>query len=247
MVFLFSAGERFGKMKTSRVVGVFYLPIKQPLLVERPRPSTRLRQTTDSGFLIRGIMKTCSDCKKTKDLREFRRDKRSKDGHYLYCRECAKVRDRKYYEGHKDQAKKYYQENKEKLNNRSLLYRILHPDYNKKWRDANPDYSIRYRETTKARVKRWITKNPKKFLEKLERRYAREKNAVGNITAKEWRELKKRHNYTCLCCKRKEPEIKLTLDHVIPLSKGGTNTIDNAQPLCDTCNKRKGNKMIDYR
>jgi len=43
----------------------------------------------------------------------------------------------------------------------------------------------------------------------------------NSFTAQEWAELKRRYNYTCLRCGRREPEIKLTADHVVPISKGG--------------------------
>lgn len=48
----------------------------------------------------------------------------------------------------------------------------------------------------------------------------------------------------CLKC---GSEINLQIDHVIPVAMGGNNDINNYQPLCKTCNIRKGTKIIDYR
>lgn len=47
----------------------------------------------------------------------------------------------------------------------------------------------------------------------------------------------------CLNCKSE----KITLDHVVPLARGGTNHITNFQPLCRSCNGSKRLKVIDFR
>ncbi len=69
----------------------------------------------------------------------------------------------------------------------------------------------------------------------------------GKIKSNAWNIIKEFYDYCCLCCGKQEPEIKLTKDHVIPLCKGGPNDIYNIQPLCESCNNVKSNKITDYR
>ena len=56
-----------------------------------------------------------------------------------------------------------------------------------------------------------------------------------------------RDRYRCQYCGRTGPELKpreaLTRDHLIPLSRGGSNEWTNVVTACSTCNTRKANRM----
>ncbi|MBD2462457.1 HNH endonuclease [Oscillatoria sp. FACHB-1407] len=55
------------------------------------------------------------------------------------------------------------------------------------------------------------------------------------------REVFRRDNHTCQYCGSTK---HLTLDHVIPRSKGGTHTWDNVVAACATCNSLKGDRLL---
>ena len=194
--------------------------------------------------------KVCSSCERTKCLGFFHRFILSRDGYRSKCKECRKgewlndenrAKKKELYWRDHEATRKYqrnwYQQNFERAReHRRKSY--------KKNIEAQRAYNAEYSrsERGKQRTKRYYEQHP----EKNQNRRALEMQA-GEYTAREWQQLKKRHNYTCLSCGKREPEIKLTADHVIPLSRGGSNTIDNIQPLCITCNKQKATKKTDYR
>lgn len=57
-------------------------------------------------------------------------------------------------------------------------------------------------------------------------------------------ELKKEWNYQCAYCGVKENGKKLTIDHIIPLTKGGTDDWFNLIPACRSCNLSKNHKPV---
>lgn len=65
------------------------------------------------------------------------------------------------------------------------------------------------------------------------------------IREEDWNKYCQKENGRCYCCgKSNRP---LTKDHVIPLSLGGEDIIENIQPLCSECNIRKGASILDFR
>jgi hypothetical protein len=56
-------------------------------------------------------------------------------------------------------------------------------------------------------------------------------------------EIFARDGNRCLCCGTDE---QLSLDHIVPLSKGGTNDESNLQTLCRRCNSAKGDAIKSY-
>ncbi len=170
---------------------------------------------------------------------------------------------RKYREEHKEQLQEYfknrYKADQKRLYAQNHAYRLAHYE---QWREYDKNYRQQRKDHYKAMKSAYYNKNKDNMLLKStlyrrlnphvasaihSRRRARLVNSKGNFTSKEWKSLKAFYGNICLCCKKKEPDVKLTADHVIPLSRGGTNDISNIQPLCGSCNSRKYTDTTDYR
>lgn len=206
-------------------------------------------------------MKQCTKCKEWKEVSQFYK---LKDGKiYPSCKTCENQRckkwsqknheydlnrKRKYHAEHKEEERikrsKCYQENREKKLAETKKWRLSNLEYNraraKAWNQENHERYL-------GNVKKWRNEHLEQVRSHCRDRRARTKGSGGNITVQEWQDLKKKYDFTCLRCKRREPEIKLTLDHVMPLSRGGKHVIENAQCLCKSCNSIKAIKNIDYR
>lgn len=98
------------------------------------------------------------------------------------------------------------------------------------------EWNRRNRERVNARQREWARLNPERARIRLQRRRARERGAEGTWTVDEWNELVDRYDGRCAYCGCSEP---LTVDHRVPLARGGSNFISNILPACSRCNKRK--------
>jgi len=204
--------------------------------------------------------KKCCKCKDIKNVNEFGKNSSMRDGLQRQCKSCCKENGKKWYEKNKKlgcaNARDWYLKNKEIAiqNNKSWRERNKQKsaEYSHKWRENNPQKMGESRRSWQKNNPEksavigmiWRRKNPGKCIEYNHKRRARVFAGGGSFTSQEWEDLKTKFNNTCLCCGIME---KLTADHVIPVSKGGSSNIDNIQPLCKTCNSSKGVRIIDYR
>ena len=126
-----------------------------------------------------------------------------------------------------------------------------------KWRERyaqNPEYyrerSRRYdaenREKRAASQKIWKAANPERVKVHRDASRAKRKAAAGRYTADDVSRILQMQKGRCGYC-RTPIKDGYEVDHIIALSKGGTNEASNIQLLCRPCNRRKYTKdPIDY-
>jgi len=199
------------------------------------------------------MLKMCSVCGKEFDA--YRSGKLCSDA----CRkekEHQRGKDRAQTKEFKEKQLQYRKEHRSELAARQRTYRKLNQD---SIRIKSRQRYAENPEPAKLQAKEWARKNKKRKIangkawvkanhdrvraSQHKHRSAKKFNG-GSYTVSEWESLCKKYNYRCLDCGKKR---KLTADHVIPISKGGTSNIDNIQPLCGPCNSSKGTKTTDFR
>jgi 5-methylcytosine-specific restriction endonuclease McrA len=178
--------------------------------------------------------KICTKCKKEKTLDEFGKEKRVISGLQTQCKACAYI-----------QRRQWCEKNIER-------YRHLQ----KQWQEMNPEkvaakkkkYLSKEENKVKNAIyqKRWKSENKEKHAGHENKRRVLLAGSGGNHTNEEWVQLKKSCGNKCVSCGRSEVDVLLTRDHIIPVFYGGSNNIDNIQPLCQSCNSSKSTKTINF-
>lgn len=167
---------------------------------------------------------------------ELRRYKREAERRYRLANpEKYRARDRarnqtpERHEYTKEYNRRYYEENAERIRATVAAYR-----------DGNPD-------KVKAVKDRWYAADPDRGVRLAQRRRARKKQAfVQDISRSE---ICERDGWICGICGEPVPEVAYpdplspSIDHIIPLDKGGLHEPKNVQLAHLRCNLRKGTKV----
>lgn len=90
-----------------------------------------------------------------------------------------------------------------------------------------------------AKMREWRRDNPARVSNHRVARRNRE--AAGALSESDWARALRAAQGRCAYC---GCQTALTMDHVVPLSRGGTHTIGNVVPACGPCNYRKGRRFI---
>ena len=143
-------------------------------------------------------------------------------------------------ESRKQQAK-WREKNRNRLNAAVAAWALLNKD---RIRENNAARYQRDKERICARNEAYRRANPEASRARVHKRRTLKTKAGGAYTAAEWFTLCFAVGFKCLCCG--ETKI-LEPDHVVPVSRGGSSWLHNIQPLCESCNTKKNNKIIDFR
>lgn len=192
-------------------------------------------------------LKVCCTCKRELLFNEFNKNKSCIDGLSRMCRSCTKQNGRKYYQDNrehmKERTRKWRKENPEKMKEYRLNNLDYFIDYNQKYRQDHKDYFKQYH---KEHDKEYLNSERGRLVFKRtqHRRRAIEKSAKGSHTVDELQSMLVFFENKCAYT-GETLEQDYHLDHVVPLSKNGTNYIWNIVPSNKSPNCSKGDRDME--
>lgn len=183
----------------------------------------------------------CPKCGALKPLGEFGKDRQKKDGLTSRCKPCRREEHRAYLEqpGAKENARaraaRFYAANRDAVLERTGARQRANPE-------ANREYKRRYRLKSPQVDKQYRIEHLEDWAERSRRRRAMLRGAtIGDV------DLDALWTGLCgICAQRMDRTLPRTdplsksVDHIVPLSKGGTHEQANLQWAHLVCNIRKG-------
>jgi len=174
--------------------------------------------------------KHCKKCLKWQPINYFSKSPRHNDGLQSKCRPCRSDEYREY--------RKRVPRNKEKQRNYEREYRrSLSPEQYATLKEYRAAYYQRNKERLDAQRKDYLARNPGLNSFYVKRYREKRKAKRFKILAKDYVRLKRQHCFYC-------GQDATTVDHLIPISKGGNHSIGNLVAACLSCNSSKHVKFL---
>lgn len=177
--------------------------------------------------------KRCSRCELVQPVENFNR--RGQRAWQNLCRPCQAQATAERLAAEPARKAAYYQANKQRWKSHAELterQREIKRERSRRWRAENP-------ERFKQQLDDWRARNPERFNALSRQRTARKRgNGVYKILK---RDLRRLYLKPCIYCGKRE---NITLDHVVPIARGGVHGIGNLAPACKPCNSSKRDKTV---
>lgn len=179
-------------------------------------------------------MRVCVCCKKEKTLFDFHKNSSRSDGLSPYCRTCtaAKVKASRIAKGLPVITKR---QTREERNQKALDRYYRNREKYLERRVLEYDHIIEIERASRLRNKE------KQRPAKNARQRVRNRIVQGGEFVILDKELRKIYNQPCAACGTME---NLSMDHIIPLARGGSHSVGNLMTLCRSCNASKSKKTI---
>ena len=206
------------------------------------------------------VFKRCSKCGEWKvaSTVNFYKKKDGKYGLNSRCKKCSAEYKKQHYENNKDKIleykKQYYGNNKDKIleykkqyyeNNKDKLTE-QHKQYYENNKDKILEHSKQYRENNKDKIAEYFATpqgQASRFNNSVKRRL-REQSQGKGITKEQWLECMKFFGFRCAYSGQVLSKDIRSLDHIVPLNKGGEHEIFNLAPMYRPYNSSKQDKDL---
>jgi 5-methylcytosine-specific restriction endonuclease McrA len=178
------------------------------------------------------VMKVCKVCKLSKVISAFPNGYKTKTGYGPYCKIC-----------NNEKRRKWREDNRERDNAKTLAYQSLRKEEAMKWKNKYKRENI---EKVRHLSKLYRIRFPEKHTQAEAKRRALKKSC---LVAEEKEQILRLYSLAqsesvvvCFYCESEIEQNKRHVDHKIPLSRGGSHSVENLVISCASCNLRKGRK-----
>ena len=202
--------------------------------------------------------KQCSKCGEIKPADEFAKDKSRHDGLNCWCKVCKRLRSAIYYREHVDERTAYYYEHRdgklEYLKSYHAEHRDVHlaqmREYYAEHRDEllsrnkvyMRSYYRKHRDTCRVRIHAFDRSDVGRACHAANS-HNRRIQGGSQLTGAVIHDVVEASNGICPYCGKSFKEGHM--DHIVPLSRGGTNDRSNLVYVCKKCNLAKGASTLE--